>query len=35
MQRLPLAEGMDHAEAFQNAVESEEALGGPETKEEA
>lgn len=35
MQRLPLAEGMDHAEAFQNAVESEEALGEPETKEEA
>lgn len=35
MQRLPSAEGMDHAEAFQNAAESEESLVEPEGKEEA
>jgi host factor-I protein len=35
MQRLPMAEGFDHVEAFQNSVESEELSGEPETKEEA
>jgi len=34
MQRLPVAEGFDHVEAFPGSVESEEALGEPESKEE-
>jgi len=35
MQRLPMTEGIDHVEVFQNNLESEEVLADPETKEES
>ena len=35
MQRLPIAEGADHAEVFQNGPEHEEMIGEPESREES
>lgn len=35
MQRLPMGEGFDHAEAFSNSAEHEEMSAEPESKEES